>query len=150
MKNIYLIFSTIFVGLILSYSLFSDASITNLFEENSTTTQKILKPEQAFKFNYLQDRNKLNINIQIEEGYYLYKDKVMVLSQDATPLDVELPSGIKHKDEFFGVREIYTSDLDLNLDLQKIEKGSVVTVQYQGCKAKTICFFPIKKQIELN
>ena len=71
-------------------------------------SQQVLKPQEAFLIEAFIQNNVIQVNHRIENGYYLYKDKINYGStQDGVSLaDYTLPDGIRYKDEFFGNTEI--------------------------------------------
>ena len=66
-------------------------------------SQQVLKPQEAFPIEIFMQNNVIQINHRIEDGYYLYKDKISYKSiQEGVVLsDYSLPGGIQYEDEFF-------------------------------------------------
>jgi len=111
---------------------------------------EFLKPEQAFIYNFHQKNNKLTISFDIAEGYYLYKKQFKFSAVNATFSDVALPLGIDHEDEFFGLQQIYTEQLTFDILLTQVAPDGKITIRYQGCAEKGLCFPPITKVVELS
>jgi thiol:disulfide interchange protein DsbD len=123
-----------------------DTSGPSLFSNDN----EFLRVDQAFVFNFDQDENLLHINFDISEGYYLYRHQFKFTSDTARIAEIDLPQGIEHEDEFFGVQQIYKTALNLTLNIEQADKNAVITVSYQGCADKGLCYPPTKKQISLD
>jgi len=123
-----------------------DTSSSSLFSNDD----EFLKVDQAFIFNFDQDSNSLHISFDISEGYYLYRHQFRFTSDNAHLSPVDLPQGIDHEDEFFGVQQIYKEQLNITLNIEQADENSVVTVRYQGCADKGLCYPPTKKKISLD
>jgi len=123
-----------------------DTSSASLFSNDD----EFLKVDQAFIFNFDQAKNQLNINFQINEGYYLYRHQFKFTSDNARISPVDLPQGIDHEDEFFGVQQIYTKNLNFTINIEEASENDVITVRYQGCADKGLCYPPTKKKISLT
>jgi len=123
-----------------------DTSSSSLFSNDD----EFLKVDQAFIFNFDQDSNQLHISFDISEGYYLYRHQFKFTSDNARLSPVDLPQGIDHEDEFFGVQQIYKEQLDFTINIEQADEDAVVTVRYQGCADKGLCYPPTKKKISLS
>lgn len=123
-----------------------DTSSSTLFSNES----EFLKPEQAFQFSFYQQGKALTISFEIAEGYYLYKNKFKFTADNTEFSAPLLPQGIEHEDEFFGVQEIYTQDIDLSIDLTHVGDNASISVRYQGCAMKGLCFPPEIQTINLS
>nr|WP_274620340.1 protein-disulfide reductase DsbD [Colwellia maritima] len=123
-----------------------DTSSASLFSNDD----EFLKVDQAFVFNFDQENNKLDISFDISEGYYLYRHQFKITTDNAQFSPVNLPKGIDHEDEFFGVQQIYTQHVNFTLDIEAAAENDVITVRYQGCADKGLCYPPTKKTISLT
>ena len=123
-----------------------DTSNTSLFSNDD----EFLKVDQAFSFNFDQQNDQLHINFDISEGYYLYRHQFKFTVNNAKHSIIELPTGIDHEDEFFGVQQIYTGQLNFTINLEEASEDATITVRYQGCAEKGLCYPPTKKVIALN
>lgn len=123
-----------------------DTSDSSLFSNDD----EFLKVDQAFVFNFDQQKNQLHISFDISKGYYLYRHQFKFSSENATLSTVELPRGIDHEDEFFGVQQIYTKQLTFIINIEQTGTNPIVTVRYQGCADKGLCYPPTKKIIALD
>jgi len=123
-----------------------DISDSSLFSNDN----EFLKVDQAFVFNFDQQNNQLHISFDISEGYYLYRHQFKFTSKNSRISTVELPQGIDHEDEFFGVQQIYTKQLTFTINIEEAHEDALVTVRYQGCADKGLCYPPTKKIITLD
>jgi len=123
-----------------------DTSSSSLFSNDD----EFLKVDQAFSFNFDQENNLLHISFDISDGYYLYRHQFKFTSENAQFSAIELPQGIEHEDEFFGVQQIYTDQLTFTINIEQASDNASITVRYQGCAEKGLCYPPTKKTVELN
>ncbi|XPF93550.1 protein-disulfide reductase DsbD [Colwellia sp. RE-S-Sl-9] len=123
-----------------------DVSSPSLFSNDD----EFLLPDEAFQFNFHQEGNKVNVTFDIAEGYYLYRHQFKFKTEEASISDVVLPTGEDHEDEYFGVQKIFTGNLAFNIDVESTQENPIVTVRYQGCAEKGLCYAPAKQTIYLN
>jgi thiol:disulfide interchange protein DsbD len=123
-----------------------DTSDSSLFSNEN----EFLKPEKAFMLNFSQSENELDINFDIAPGYYLYKKQFKFSSDQASYEQIVLPLGVEHQDEFFGVQQIYTEQLRVNVLLTQVDKDALFSITYQGCAEKGLCYPPITESIPLS
>jgi thiol:disulfide interchange protein DsbD len=122
----------------------------------------ILTPEQAYQLSYDINKNgELKLDWIIAEGTYLYSDKIKLTltGDDGLALgEYQLPKPKVKKD---GVRpdgslgdiKIYQGKLafDVPLNISADKAGnSLLTISYQGCAERGICYPPVKKEIPLS
>lgn len=106
-----------------------------------------LTSEQAFAFSYEVKQEKLALNWQIADGYYLYQKEISVTPHNAELGEWQFPTSETHHDEFFGDVQIFRQQLGLNVPLKS--SGGKVDVRYQGC-TKGFCYPPETVTIELQ
>ena len=123
-----------------------DTSSSSLFSNDD----EFLLVDQAFVFNFDQQTNLLKISFDISEGYYLYRHQFKFTSNNAKFSAVDLPQGIDHEDEFFGVQQIYKKQLSFTVNLEQAQDNASFTVRYQGCADKGLCYPPTKKTVQLS
>jgi len=119
---------------------------------------EFLKPEDAFILDVkTTEQGKIIATWNIEEGYYLYKDKFKFETIPADPAligAINFPKAKKKSDEFLGDYEVYDKQVSLHAPLQaKPEQIKALTakkielkIEYQGCAESGICY-PKQKQI---
>jgi thiol:disulfide interchange protein DsbD len=123
-----------------------DTSSTSLFSND----EEFLKVDQAFSFNFDQQNNLLHISFDISEGYYLYRHQFRFTANNASYSTIDLPIGIDHEDEFFGIQQIYKRQLKFTLNIEQANEDASITIRYQGCAEKGLCYPPTKKVITLD
>lgn len=123
-----------------------DTSSASLFSNDD----KFLKVDQAFSFNFDQQNDQLHISFDINEGYYLYRHQFKFTANNASYSTIDLPTGLDHEDEFFGVQQIYKEQLDFTINIEQTNENASITIRYQGCAEKGLCYPPTKKVIQLD
>jgi thiol:disulfide interchange protein DsbD len=117
--------------------------------------QEVLEPEKAYRLTaQALDGRTIEVRYQIEDGYYLYRDKFKFAAEPAsvrlgTP---ELPQGkIKH-DDFFGEVETYRKSLAIRLPVEAPAEVSEVrlTVTSQGCADIGVCYPPTAQTVPVK
>jgi thiol:disulfide interchange protein DsbD len=124
-----------------------DVSNTGLFNNND---DEFLKVDQAFSFNFYQNNNQLEVTFDIAPGYYLYRHQFKFKGTNLNFTPVDLPQGVDHEDEFFGVQKIFTEQLTFTVNLEQVSNDANIKITYQGCAEKGLCYAPKSQIIELN
>lgn len=114
--------------------------------------------DEAFAFDaVLTDPEMILAGWQIMEGNYLYQDKIRFEITDDSNVQLgefTLPSGHMKNDAYFGLSEVYTSDVQINLPLIRSQSDTTsitLTAHYQGCSETFgICYPPTRKTINLD
>lgn len=106
--------------------------------------------DQAFAFDFHQKQHDLQLNWQIKEGYYLYRQHLSVTPAQAQVSPLALPDGEWHEDEFFGKSQIYRQRLNLPLTVSQAASGATLTVTWQGCAESGLCYPPETKVVPLS
>ncbi len=123
-----------------------DVSSPSLFSNDD----EFLKVDEAFRFNFHQQDNKLKVTFDIEEGYYLYRHQFKFKPTNTTIAEVVLPVGEDHEDEFFGVQKVFTESLAFTIDIESTQSNPTLTIRYQGCAVKGLCYPPTRKTVDLS
>ena len=109
-------------------------------------SQQVLKPQEAFPIDIFMQNDVIQINHRIEDGYYLYKDKISYKSiqEDIVLTDYTLPNGIQYEDEFFGKTEIYRAPFTVYVTLKEGSKSLPIKLEVnsQGCADIGLCYPP--------
>ena len=119
----------------------------------SLFSQQVLKPQEAFPIEAFVQNDVIQVNHRIEDGYYLYKDKINYGStQDGVSLaGYTLPDGIQYKDEFFGNTEIYRAPFSVYIKLKEGSKTPTnLVVESQGCADIGLCYPPQTWTIDIQ
>ena len=105
---------------------------------------KLLKPMEAFSPQVVVQENGATVQFQIAEGYYLYKNKIVVKTEPNQVLGTpQMPQGKEKDDEFFGKQEIYLNATQIHLPYAKEAPAKwTISVEFQGCAAVGVCYPP--------
>ncbi len=99
-------------------------------------------------------RDRIELRWKIAPGYYLYRHraKVEVLGSGFEAGALQIPTGKKHHDEFFGDVETYRGELKVTLP-GKAAVGTdalALRVKYQGCADVGVCYPPQTRTISVT
>ena len=88
------------------------AALLMLLSMASFAAQEVKKPEEAFLYDAYGEESWIVVDWDIEDGYYLYRDKMSFAVDDPaiTLGEPELPPGEIYEDEFFGEQAIYRGE----------------------------------------
>ena len=116
---------------------------------------QFLPVDQAFRFlATAKDANTLELRWQIAPGYYLYRQKFDLKSDNPAVVlgQPDFPQGKIKNDAYFGTSEIYTEDIDVLVPVTKSGDATNFNLiaGYQGCAEKGICYPPVMKTVTLN
>jgi thiol:disulfide interchange protein DsbD len=107
--------------------------------------EDLLRPEQAFRYQIEDTGDALLVRWDVEPGYYLYRQKLGIGTDDAELLLGEpvLPKGEIHEDEYFGRQEIYREDFTMRVPYVNEGAGPVtLELRSQGCADIGLCYPP--------
>lgn len=121
---------------------------TPLWYQNSQS--RFIPVDQAFAFDFHQQGDQLNLSWQIHPGYYLYRQQIKIVPQQAALGAFTLPEGITHHDEFYGEVEIFKQQLTLKIPITQAAEQASVSVTYQGCAEAGFCYPPETRVIPLD
>ena len=137
--------------------------IDNIFGRFTDAEQaEFLDPDVAFIISAeVVSGNVINVQWQIADGYYLYKDKFKFSIQNdnireddkLTITDIKLPEGKLKNDPDFGSVWVNYHNVDAQLTIQRSETAATTAellVNYQGCKEDVLCYPPISKTLPIN
>ena len=152
MKKVVAVFWLIFTSLLFANTPMANAqdSIFSTPASLFSNDDEFLKVDDAFIFDFHQQKNKLQVSFNIAEGYYLYRHQFKFTTKNASIIPVNLPDGEHHEDEFFGVQQIFTGKLAFTIDIEQANADASITIRYQGCATKGLCYPPTKKTIDLT
>ena len=99
--------SVLLLGLITfsapSFALFGNDQLNNSQSNAFGSSNDTFVPvDQAFPFNYYQQDDKLMLDWQVRDGYYLYQERLSVAGEKVSLGELQMEEGTPHKDEFFG------------------------------------------------
>ena len=118
---------------------------------------ELLQPDDAFRLNVkVLDARTVQADWQIADGYYMYRDKlVFKVPEDAGAKlgRPRVPEGEHKNDEFFGDIQVFHRSLQVELPLVRQAGGELelpLTLTYQGCAERGVCYPPITKTVTLS
>lgn len=115
---------------------------------DSSEDEEFLTVDEAFQLTATgKSANEIRLFWNVADGYYLYKKRISVSSDDASVSvgELDLPIGKNQYDEFFGDVEIYEHSLDLIVPITANASSVELIVGYQGCAHAGLCYPPVKK-----
>ncbi len=91
---------------------------------------------------------------EIEDGYYLYRDKFRFRVADTTGGslgEAGFPAGRMKDDEYFGPMEVYYGSVAALVPVVRAAGSNLIDVDvtYQGCADAGLCYPPITKTVSL-
>lgn len=110
-------------------------------------------PDQVFHFSaQAQDAHTIVASWQIAPGYYLYRQKFefSTTHPGASLGAPDFPQGIFETDPYFGTQEIYRNQVSATIPVSGTVQTLPLTVVYQGCADKGLCYPPITKTVDIN
>jgi thiol:disulfide interchange protein DsbD len=117
--------------------------------------QDVKRPEEVFRYDTTFENNRIIVNWDIEDGYYLYRDK-MAYTTDASSVtlgDPVYPQGEIHSDEFFGEQIVFRNDARIAIPLLGKPAGLkklTLQIKSQGCADFGLCYPPQKWEAEVR
>jgi thiol:disulfide interchange protein DsbD len=131
-------FLTLLPGLVL---LLSAASVSALGDGD------VLRPEAAYRYAVTDTGDALEIDWVLEDGYYLYRQKMSFESNTPAIVlgEAEMPAGESHEDEFFGVQEIYRGRFFVRVPYRVdggLPASMELVLKLQGCADLGLCYPP--------
>jgi len=117
------------------------------------STDNLLEPERAFRFSARAlEGSAIEVAFDIADGYYLYRERFRFSSEGnpgvrlGTP---QFPSGLKHKDEFFGEVETYRKEVRVRIPVEGDGRFDLKVVS-QGCADAGVCYVPMESKVSLR
>ncbi len=115
-------------------------SLDSLF--NGSKNGGALPVEEAFPIDILENKDNINLIVDVVSGHYLYTDKIEVTINNEMK-DIKIPNTEFIYDEFFGKVEIVKYGFGLDFDYGTEDKEINFKLDYQGCsKVENICYPP--------
>ncbi|SDI45157.1 Thiol:disulfide interchange protein DsbD [Ferrimonas sediminum] len=113
---------------------------------------QVLPVDQAYLFNFAQQDNVLELTWEMpEQGYYLYQERFTVkVEGDVDVGELVYPQAVSHFDDFFGEQPVYFDRVTLQLPIKQAANNTELTITYQGCLDKVLCYPPTRQTILLS
>ena len=109
--------------------------------------QDILRPEAAYRYAVADTGDSIEIDWVVEDGYYLYRNKMSYESGSPAIVfgDIDMPDGLRHEDEFFGVQQIYRNRFYISIPYTVVgdaPESFDLIIRSQGCADIGLCYPP--------
>jgi thiol:disulfide interchange protein DsbD len=120
---------------------------------SSSEDEEFLTVDEAFQLTATgKSANEIKLFWSVADGYYLYRKRISVSSDDTniTIGELDLPAGKNQHDEFFGDVEIYEHSLDVTVPFSSSSNTVKLIVGYQGCAHAGLCYPPVKKTFTVS
>ena len=113
----------------------------------SAQDEDVLHPEEAYRYAVADTGDTIEIDWVVEEGYYLYRNKMSYASNSDSIVfgEVVLPEGLHHEDEFFGVQQIYRDRFYVSIPYTVVGEAPAsmdLVIKSQGCADIGLCYPP--------
>ena len=142
-KKLTILFSLFFIGLILN-GVYAKESLF-LKDKND-----FLQPDEAFQLTVKKNPQSIEASFFIAKDYYLYRNKFKVEFDRAPQNQILLPAAEIKTDTHFGKTEIYHDTLNASIPYDANNPPKEISMTYQGCSAKGLCYAPIKKEFKFD
>jgi thiol:disulfide interchange protein DsbD len=108
---------------------------------------EVLKPRDAYRYAIADTGDAIEVDWAVEEGYYLYRSKMSYESATGAILlgEAELPQGLQHEDEFFGVQQVYRDRFFVRIPytvIGELPPSADIVIKSQGCADIGLCYPP--------
>lgn len=101
--------------------------------------QDFLHPDDAFQWSWSKTQGELQVQFQIEPGYYLYREQFSLTTAAGRELPLTTPPATTITDEFFGETDVYFDQVELTT--AELPNGEL-TLRWQGCAEAGLCYPP--------
>jgi thiol:disulfide interchange protein DsbD len=109
-----------------------------------------LSPEEAFQLTVKKNPQSIDASFFIAKDYYLYRNKLKIEFDHVLQNQILLPTGEIKTDTHFGKSEIYHDTLNASIPYDANHPPKEISLTYQGCSAKGLCYAPIKKEFNFD
>jgi len=121
--------------------------VLGLFVAPADAAREAKRPQEVFIYEARTDGDAVIVDWEIEEGYYLYRDK-MKFNADGVQFEAPVwPEGEVHSDEFFGEQIIFRGDISVRIPVRAVTTTArtvELEVVSQGCADFGLCYPPQK------
>lgn len=117
----------------------------SMLDNSGVSSSEFLSAKKAFSPSLWIEGDTLFIGFDIEDDYYLYRDRIRIFSRDDGFKfnDISLTKGEEITDEFFGDVFIYEGKAIISAEIEtEIESFNSlpVTLTFQGCAKAGLCY----------
>ena len=123
-------------------------------ESNEKSASPLLRVNEAFKYELINSGTSVWIKWKIQDGYYLYRDKIKFKINDAEIRARLIFQRVIFMKMNFGIQQIYRDDVSFEIpykDQKIIGDKILIEILSQGCADRGICYPPRDgKTIEID
>ncbi|MBP6562507.1 MAG: protein-disulfide reductase DsbD [Neisseriaceae bacterium] len=123
------------------------------FAQAEVNPDDLLPPEKAFVPTLTNGADGVSVSFVVADGYYLYKNRVTVSTDEANVLgEASFSDGVVKTDDFFGTQTVFYTGAKVSYPYLKPNEASfyTLTLGYQGCADVGICYPPTEKTYTIN
>ena len=123
-----------------------------LDNDGSSDLGRPVPVNEAFELSaILTGSHSLSVKWNIKKNYYLYQDKISFAVEEATIKNVLYPEATIKNDEFFGEVSVYTSPLEIQIEVEdELSPFVILTVEHQGCWEGGVCYPPQVDRLKVS
>lgn len=148
-KRIFLLM--VWMLLTVNAPLYADGAFSRLLTQEDS--QDFLPVDEAFQVRAsVVDAHQAEVLFTIAPGHYLYRSRIAVTvpeGESGQLVEVILPAGEEKQDPNFGPQRVFHHDTVAQIRFAEVHP-TTLTVRYQGCSEKGLCYPPQTKQLTLN
>ena len=153
------IYASLYSSLVLSSGQDSLVEFSTTDDFFSSADHQFLPVDQAFssvilKKNIDQQPNRIAIQWQVTDGYYLYRDRFKFSvepTEHVSIVKIELPDGELKNDEYFGETEVYHNSVVSTVLIDNTnDQPYTIKAVFQGCADAGLCYPPTTRYFEIG
>lgn len=116
----------------------------SIFKSDNLSVKKgPLEVTQAFQPDYILGSDKFEVTFNVQNGYYIYKDKIK-LKVNGDQYNVDKPASIRKNDPVYGNVEVYEGYTSFKTIINSKESKLDITLEYQGCSEEYKICYPVE------
>lgn len=112
--------------------------------------EEVLPVDEAFKLTAEILDNTVIVKFEIENGYYMYRERFGFSAENATIGEPMMADGVEKDDPYFGLTEVYKVFYEASVPFTSNAQTLVFTVDFQGCATDRLCYPPTSRTVELE
>lgn len=105
-----------------------------------------LSPNSAFKFQIFNNKENVNIKLQLSPDVYLYKDELKITLNGENVLNELSLKAPSYKDNI----AIYTSELEFTFPNFILKDNDNIKIYYLACSTQGLCYQPLVSSFNYN
>lgn len=110
---------------------------------------RFLPVEEAYRLSAAFIGDQLVLHWEIAPGYYLYRHRFSATTEAGAALELLLPPGLAHEDEYFGRVEVFYEQVEAQLASLPAEPFTLL-ITSQGCADAGLCYPPQTERWQID